>query len=118
MERNTGRTKAIQTSFNILRLERTLQSRLLLRHTPQPRIQEAVRQGSAAMPHETNDMDRYTVQHFQLLPHQRTTRASIQIAKFIRLRKPNEPEYEQAGAYRSHPLLSTLGKALEIVVAE
>ena len=43
---------------------------------------------------------------------------AFKIAKIIPLRKPNKPDYEQAGAYRPISLLSTLGKALESVVAE
>ena len=43
---------------------------------------------------------------------------AFKIAKIIPLRKPNKADYVQPGAYRPISLLSTLGKALESIVAE
>jgi hypothetical protein len=43
---------------------------------------------------------------------------AFQVAKVVPLREPDKPDDEQAGAYRPISLLSTLGKALEAVVAE
>ena len=43
---------------------------------------------------------------------------AFKVAKIIPLRKPNKADYVQPGAYRPISLLSTLGKALESVVAE
>jgi hypothetical protein len=43
---------------------------------------------------------------------------SFKVAKIVPLRKPDKPDYRQPGAYRPISLLSTLGKALEAVVAE
>ena len=43
---------------------------------------------------------------------------SFKVAKIVPLRKPDKSDYRQPGAYRPISLLSTLGKALEAVVAE
>jgi ribonuclease HI len=43
---------------------------------------------------------------------------AFNVAKIVPLRKPDKPDYEVPGAYRPISLLSTLGKALEAIVAE
>ena len=58
---------AIQTSFNILRLERTPPPRLLLRQAPWSRIQEMVQHGLRAVPHQTHDLDQYTDHFLQIV---------------------------------------------------
>ena len=42
----------------------------------------------------------------------------FKVARIIPLRKADKPDYAKAGAYRPISLLSTLGKALEFVVAD
>jgi ribonuclease HI len=43
---------------------------------------------------------------------------AFKVAKIVPLRKPDKRDYEQPGAYRPISLLSTLGKALEAIIAE
>ena len=59
--------RAIQTSFNFRRPERELRSRLLLRHAPWPRIQDAVRQDLTTLPHEIRDLDQFTDNFLQVV---------------------------------------------------
>jgi ribonuclease HI len=44
--------------------------------------------------------------------------ACFKVAKIIPLRKPDKPDYRLPGAYRPISLLSSLGKALESVIAQ
>jgi hypothetical protein len=59
--------RAIQTSFNIRPPERRMGSRLLLRHAPWPRIQEAVRQDLATLPREIHDLNQFTDDFLQVV---------------------------------------------------
>ena len=59
--------RAIQTSFNIRPPEKRLGSRLLLRHAPWPRIQDAVRQGLTTLPREIRDLDQFTDDFLQVV---------------------------------------------------